>query len=349
MVTIIILFGVFAFKSTLDYLEIAFHKTPLMKRRFIRWVLFRALLLASLSLFFTHTLITSLNHIFIMLWALYLAFLLLSVIEHRRFGKHMFASSGVFIKEGLSLIMVALALMWFFMRSNLSNIFMMLLVSLVIILIIYILLFSVVIKHFVKLIPYRLRENTALFESHPSIFKQLYMAKVKKVRLPMNALFTQGLKNSKVVFSDALLSRLKTPEIKGILAHELGHGAHKHIVIRFFVLAFVLMVYFLLGHLIIDLGYFTINDSFLSTLIVLMAWLYFFEQIIMTLIYQLTQYQEYQSDYYAYKLGYGKELSEALHTIYRYQREPRMHPLNKRFTLSHPDTELRIKRLNEYA
>src|SRR5690606_40474408 len=47
-----------------------------------------------------------------------------------------------------------------------------------------------------------------------------------------NAYFTGFGKAKRIVFFDTLLSRLNADEIEAVLAHELGHFKHKHILKR---------------------------------------------------------------------------------------------------------------------
>src|SRR5688500_10978975 len=47
-----------------------------------------------------------------------------------------------------------------------------------------------------------------------------------------NAYFTGFGKSKRIVFFDTLLSRLDIPEIEAVLAHELGHFKHRHVIKR---------------------------------------------------------------------------------------------------------------------
>jgi len=61
-----------------------------------------------------------------------------------------------------------------------------------------------------------------------------------------NAYFTGFGKARRIVFFDTLLSRLDTDEIEAVLAHELGHFKHKHIVRRMILSFGLALVFFLL-------------------------------------------------------------------------------------------------------
>jgi STE24 endopeptidase len=73
-----------------------------------------------------------------------------------------------------------------------------------------------------------------------------------------NAYFTGFGRNRRIVFFDTLLSRLNADEIEAVLAHELGHFKHKHIVRRM-VVTFGLALVFLmvLGWLSTQLWFYT--------------------------------------------------------------------------------------------
>ncbi|NGM87741.1 M48 family metallopeptidase [Parapusillimonas sp. SGNA-6] len=60
-----------------------------------------------------------------------------------------------------------------------------------------------------------------------------------------NAYFTGFGKARRIVFFDTLLSRLNVDELEAVLAHELGHFKHKHIIKRM-VVSFVLALVFFL-------------------------------------------------------------------------------------------------------
>src|SRR5690606_26566043 len=59
-----------------------------------------------------------------------------------------------------------------------------------------------------------------------------------------NAYFTGFGKAKRIVFFDTLLSRLNADEIEAVLAHELGHFSHRHI-LRRIILSFGLSLAFL--------------------------------------------------------------------------------------------------------
>jgi STE24 endopeptidase len=61
-----------------------------------------------------------------------------------------------------------------------------------------------------------------------------------------NAYFTGFGKARRIVFFDTLLSRLNVDEVEAVLAHELGHFKHKHVIKRMVVSFCLALVFFLL-------------------------------------------------------------------------------------------------------
>ncbi len=258
-----------------------------------------------------------------------------------------------FLKFAFSLIIVALVLVGVFETRLFSSLWQVMFFSLTALALIYLMIYSVILPRIFRFIPYRMREEkSGLFLRYPRINHTVYMAQSNKLRLPMNALFMAGIKKLRVVLSDRLLARLSSSEIKGIVAHELGHGAKHHLWVRALAMVGMIGFYLVLGQLVFETDY--LRQSFTQfalgeSLFVLMVLLYSTENIAVVLLYQLTQYQEFQSDRYAVELGYGLALAEALEKIHRYQPDPQEHPLAKKLGLSHPDTLLRVRKLKEAA
>jgi STE24 endopeptidase len=62
-----------------------------------------------------------------------------------------------------------------------------------------------------------------------------------------NAYFTGFGKTKRIVFYDTLLAKLTVPQIEAVLAHELGHFKHKHLVKRLAVLAIASLAFLALA------------------------------------------------------------------------------------------------------
>lgn len=82
--------------------------------------------------------------------------------------------------------------------------------------------------------------------------KNIYVIDGSKRTTHSNAYFTGWGRQKRVVLYDTLMEQLTTDEIVGILAHEIGHYKHRHIVKSVFVGLLTTLVTFYLFGLIID-------------------------------------------------------------------------------------------------
>ena len=351
---IIFVLSVILYKTFLDYMNYRYlkhtHALRVFSRRSIRRF---ATFSIMIWLFFDAERFSTVEGLLMPVLILYITVLVIDLLTRKYHVKYMikafYESTLNFIKDGVSALLLVGVIWLLFLSSFLANIAIMMLFILSSLILIYLIFFKVFLPRVFRFIPYRMRsEDTLMFKDYPNLNQHIFMAQSKKVRLPMNALFMQGFKSLKVVLSDALLSRLNSREIKGIVAHELGHGARRHLWIRAGVMVIVVTMYLLVGSLVFDTEFVDriFNDaSVIKQLFILMVLYYPLENMILIGLYQLTQWQEYQSDEYAFELGYGEDLANALEKISRYQPDPKEHPLTKRLNLSHPDTMLRVKNL----
>ena len=166
-----------------------------------------------------------------------------------------------------------------------------------------------------------------------------------------NAYFTGFGKNKRVVFFDTLLDKLNADEIEAVLAHELGHFKHQHVIKRI-VMMFGLS---LLGLAI--LGYLMKQDWFYQGLGVMqasnhMALLLFvlitpvFMFILRPLMAAYSRTNEFEADHYAAQQSRPQFLIDALVKLYRDNASTLTpDPLHSAFYDSHPPASLRIARL----
>ena len=82
--------------------------------------------------------------------------------------------------------------------------------------------------------------------------KNIYVIDGSKRTTHSNAYFTGWGRQKRIVLYDTLMDQLTTEEIVGILAHEIGHYKHRHIVKSLFVGLLTTLVTFYLFGLIID-------------------------------------------------------------------------------------------------
>lgn len=136
-----------------------------------------------------------------------------------------------------------------------------------------------------------------------------------------NAYFTGLGAAKRVVFFDTLLQRLNPGEVEAVLAHELGHFKHRHVLKRIVSLfALSLLGFAMLGWLGTQVGFFVglgvqpnmaaPNDALalLLFLLVLPVFSFFFTPIAA----QLSRRDEFQADAYACAQASGQDLAQAL-------------------------------------
>jgi STE24 endopeptidase len=91
---------------------------------------------------------------------------------------------------------------------------------------------------------------TTLMERCGFSAKGLFVMDGSKRSAHANAYFTGFGAAKRVVFYDTLLARLSAPEVDAVLAHELGHFKHRHVVKRIVSMFLLSLVAFaLLGFL----------------------------------------------------------------------------------------------------
>ena len=167
-----------------------------------------------------------------------------------------------------------------------------------------------------------------------------------------NAYFTGFGRAKRIVFFDTLLEKLAPEEIEAVLAHELGHFRHRHVIKRI-VLSAVLSLFFLwlLGQLIdqpwfyagLEVGAGGTAKGLLLFSMVLPVFLFPLAPITSA----LSRRHEYEADAYAAKQTSATDLAAALVKLYRDNAATLTpDPLHSLFHDSHPPASQRIARLN---
>lgn len=167
-----------------------------------------------------------------------------------------------------------------------------------------------------------------------------------------NAYFT-GLGSSKrVVFFDTLLTKLSHGEVEAVLAHELGHFKHKHVLKRM-IMMFVMSLagFALLGWLSRQLAFYnglgvspnlTAPNDALALLLFMLA-LPAFMFFVSPVFSYFSRRDEYQADAYACKQSSGKDLAMALIKLYKDNSSTLTpDPMYVRFYYSHPPASERL-------
>jgi STE24 endopeptidase len=170
-----------------------------------------------------------------------------------------------------------------------------------------------------------------------------------------NAYFTGFGAAKRVVFYDTLLAKLSPGEVDAVLAHELGHFKHKHIVKRIAGLfALSLAGFALLGWLSTQVWFYTglgvrpnlsgPNDA-LALLLFLIA-VPVFSFFISPLFAQLSRRHEFEADAYAVQQTSGVDLRTALLKLYEDNASTLTpDPVYVRFYYSHPPASERLARM----
>ncbi len=176
-----------------------------------------------------------------------------------------------------------------------------------------------------------------------------------------NAYFTGFGAAKRVVFFDTLLAQLTAPEVEAVLAHELGHFKHKHIIKRIAALfAFSLAGLALLGWLAQQSWFYSglgvtpnlpaglggaVPNHALALLLFMLA-VPVFAFFLSPLMAQLSRQHEFEADAYAASQASAQDLGNALLKLYQDNASTLTpDPLYVRFYYSHPPASERIARM----
>jgi STE24 endopeptidase len=170
-----------------------------------------------------------------------------------------------------------------------------------------------------------------------------------------NAYFTGFGKNKRVVFFDTLLEKLNADEIEAVLAHELGHFKHKHVIKRIVMMfGLSLLGLALLGFLMKQdwfyhgLGVAQASNHMALLLFMLVSPVFMF--ILRPLLAAYSRINEFEADHYASQQSRPQYLIDALVKLYRDNASTLTpDPLHSAFYDSHPPASLRIAKLQTYA
>lgn len=170
-----------------------------------------------------------------------------------------------------------------------------------------------------------------------------------------NAYFTGFGKNKRVVFFDTLLERLNADEIEAVLAHELGHFNHKHVIKRIammFLISFMGLA--LLGWLkdqnwfFLGLGVNDMSSYMALILFLLVSPVFLF--VLRPIMANYSRKNEFEADAYAATHSNPKYLVEALVKLYRDNASTLTpDPLHSAFYDSHPPASIRIAKLGKFT
>ena len=166
-----------------------------------------------------------------------------------------------------------------------------------------------------------------------------------------NAYFTGLGKHKRIVFFDTLLNDMQHDEVEAVLAHELGHFAHKH-VLKQMIVTFILSLFILavLGWLMPQaafyLGLGVHEASHAMALLLFMLILPIFTFPFAPLGSIMSRKNEFEADRFAAKYANANELIHALTKLYRTNAASLVSDIwYSRFYDSHPGARERIAAL----
>ena len=196
---------------------------------------------------------------------------------------------------------------------------------------------------------------TALMERCGFAAKGLYVMDGSKRSAHANAYFTGFGASKRVVFYDTLLAKLSADEVDAVLAHELGHFTHRHVLKRIVsMFAMSLLGLALLGWLADKVWFFTglgvypnldSSNSALSLLLFMLV-IPAFTFFISPLFTRLSRQHEFEADAYAKKKTSGRDLASALLKLYEDNASTLTpDPVFVQFYYSHPPASERLSRM----
>lgn len=168
-----------------------------------------------------------------------------------------------------------------------------------------------------------------------------------------NAYFTGLGKNKRIVFFDTLLESLTPTQIEAVLAHELGHFKHKHVIkglivsvlttfIGFAVLAWLMNQEWFYQSLGVE------QPSIYMALLLFMLITPVFTFLLGPLMSRWSRKHEFEADAFAAKQSSAKELISSLVCLYRENASTLTpDPLYSAFYDSHPPATIRIEHLKQ--
>ena len=203
---------------------------------------------------------------------------------------------------------------------------------------------------------------TALMQRCGFAAKGLFVMDGSRRSAHANAYFTGFGAAKRVVFYDTLLRQLSPGEVEAVLAHELGHFKHRHIlkrVVSLFALSlagFALLgwlstqVWFYTGlgvrpNISLDLAVAPAPNDALALLLFLLA-VPVFTLFIAPLFAQLSRRHEFEADAYAVAQANGGDLAAALLKLYEDNASTLTpDPVYVKFYYSHPPASERLARM----
>lgn len=162
-----------------------------------------------------------------------------------------------------------------------------------------------------------------------------------------------------IAITKGAIETFSVDELKGVIAHEFGHLMHGHtkalllsVIGNFFfsIFVFVFRLIYWISQIICKL----LGDGDWSGVIVgIILWvtrmtveimIFIFINLSQIILSLNSRINEFQADTFAYDVGYGRELTEALYLIEKISMSGKL-TINERLKSSHPHTAKRIENL----
>ena len=197
---------------------------------------------------------------------------------------------------------------------------------------------------------------TALMQRCGFAAKGLFVMDGSKRSAHANAYFTGFGAAKRVVFYDTLLNQLNPGEVDAVLAHELGHFKHKHIIKRIIgMFAMSLLGFALLGWLSAQVWFYTglgvrpsldgANDALALLLFRLVVPLFSF--FVSPVFARFSRKHEFEADAYAVSQTRASDLQSALLKLYKDNASTLTpDPVFVKFYYSHPPASERLARMD---
>lgn len=181
--------------------------------------------------------------------------------------------------------------------------------------------------------------------------KNIFVIDGSKRSTKANAYFAGLGPKKRIVLYDTLMEQMNTDEIVAVLAHEIGHYKHKHVLKNYaFSLPFSLLLFYLFGWML--------NSDILAQALGGEKAIFHLNAIAFFTLYTpistlldltgniLSRKYEYQADAYAHIHGFGEQLVSGLKKLSAKSLSNLMpHPLYVFFNYSHPTLYQRITKI----
>ncbi len=165
----------------------------------------------------------------------------------------------------------------------------------------------------------------------------------------INAYFSGITKHKKVMLFDTLFDKFTDNQLIAILAHEIGHSKHKHMIIDLFIDGFISLIYFSLFYLI-SISQYQVDglNPFISNIIIFTLIYELLNKLIKGIKFYYSRKQEKQADLYVKEKGYGEDLIFGLSMAAKTNNGNLYpHPLFVLFKYDHPPYYDRIDYLKK--